>query len=119
MHIPVLVYNYRSRGCQISRGAQHGREVSRAQYGSRSCALGELELPDVTSPVAQRRNGFQPPTRTVLWLLSTFGTRLNQAERHSSECRHLHRTAGKCQKHKNMNTTQPPEHKVIALVSLT
>jgi len=117
-HRPVLVCKFRSRGNQISRRAQHGGEVSGAEYGSRGGAPGELQLAYDASPVAQRRNGRRPSTRTVFWLLSTFGTRLNQAGCYRPECHHIHRTARKCYIQLNTNTIQPPKHKLFVLVSV-
>jgi hypothetical protein len=115
---PVIVCNFRSRGNQISRRAQHGREVTGAEYGSRGGAPGELQLAYDASPETQRRNGRRPSTRTVLWLLSAFGTRLNQAGCYRPKCHHLHSTARKCHIQMNTTVTQPPKHKMFVHVSV-
>jgi hypothetical protein len=116
---PVLVCNFHSRGSQISRWAQHGGEVSGAEYGSRGGAPGELQFTYDASPVAQRGIGRRPSTWTVLWFLPTFGSRLNQAWSYRSERHHLHCTARKCHILMNTNAIQPPKHKLFVLVSVT
>jgi hypothetical protein len=114
----VLLCNCRSGGCQISRGAQHGGEVSGAEYGSGGGAPRELQLANDASAMAQRRNGRRPSTRTLLWLLPTSGTGLNQAGCYCAECHHLHCTTRKCQIQTNINVIQPLKHKLFVLMSV-